>query len=232
MCLNEKNNIMKTKIYLLLFCILVSMYLHSQNSEREAYHTYQQVENLAYDAISSFCGNPSIHENTIKVFNTLEKLRGPINEINSLYAPEGTQDLAKKYSELGYQIDCFIELLRDIRGYNSAGLEEEQMFFVTKCLKGMGWTERVVGVECDNAYFIEYQFEKFKMLFVKNTLPQRPMNDYSAPMNLIEVKFTYDYYGAGGTCNVGAGKYRMIQYMDNVCKDYYNLIKATSKKVN
>lgn len=106
------------------------------------------------------------------------------------------------------------------------------MFFVVDCLKGMGWTEKVLGVECDNAYFVEYQYQGFKMLFIKNTLLAKQYDYTPGPCNLIEVDFTYDHLGLGGSYNVGAGKYRMIQYKDDVKSDYYKVIKATSQLVN
>ena len=156
----------KKGVYLLLVCLLSCLDLHSQNAEEKAYGAYKQLENLTYDAIASFCQHPYIHKNTLVVFETLEKISEPIHDICSMPVPDGAMDLYIKYTNLKFQIDCFIELLKEVYGYNSSGLNEEQMFFVVDCLKGMGWTEKVLGVECDNAYFIEYEYQEFKMLFI------------------------------------------------------------------
>lgn len=228
----KESDLMKKKLYMLLVCLFSSLNLFSQNSEEKAYVVYNQLEDLTYDAIASFCQHPSIHENTLVVFETLNKISEPVKEICSMSAPDGAWNLFEKYKNLSFQIKCFTELLKEICGYVSSGLKEEQMFLIVDCLKGMGWTERVLGVECDNAYFIEYQYQEFKMLFVKNTLPAK-FNAYSSGSNnLIEVQFSYNYQGLGGTYNVGAGKYRMIQYRDNMKSDYYKLIRATSKLIH
>ena len=229
MCRREDKIMIKKGVYLLLVCLLSCLDLHSQNAEEKAYGAYKQLENLTYDAIASFCQHPYIHKNTLVVFETLEKISEPIHDICSMPVPDGAMDLYIKYTNLKFQIDCFIELLKEVYGYNSSGLNEKQMFFVVDCLKGMGWTEKVLGVECDNAYFIEYEYQEFKMLFIKNTLSARLYDYTSKSNNIIEVNFTYDYLGSGGTYNVGAGKYRMIQYKDDMKSNYYKLIKATSR---
>lgn len=228
----KENSMIKGILYILLACLLSCFDLYSQNSEEKAYGAYKQLEDLTYDAIASFCQYPNIHKNTFVVFETLEKISAPVRDICSMSVPDGAMDLYTKYENLNFQIDCFKELLKVICGYNSTGLQEDQMFFVVDCLKGMGWTEKVLGVDCDNAYFIEYQYQEFKMLFIKNTLPAKLYDYTSGASNLIEVDFTYDHLGLGGTYNVGAGKYRMIQYKDDFKSDYYKVIKATSRLVN
>lgn len=232
MCQKESSMTIKGRLSILLVCLLSCLNLYSQSSEDRAYGAYQQLEDLTYDAIASFCQHPNVHKNTLVVFETLEKISKPVSDICSMSAPDDAMDLYTKYENLNFQIDCFRELLKVICGYNSAGLKDDQMFFVVDCLKGMGWTEKVLGVECDNAYFVEYQYQGFKMLFIKNTLPAKQYDYTPGPSNLIEVDFTYDHLGLGGSYNVGAGKYRMIQYKDDVKSDYYKVIKATSRLVN
>lgn len=228
----ENNLMIKRNLYILLVYLLACLNLYSQSSEEKAYDAYKKLENLTYDAIASFCQYPNIHKNTTVAFETLKKISAPVQDICSMPAPEKAMDLYTKYENLNFQIDCFIELLKVICGYNSAGLEEEQMFFVVDCLKGMGWTEKILGIECNNAYFIEYQYQDFKMLFIKNTLSASIYNYNSTSSNLIKVDFTYDHLNLGGSYYVGAGKYRMIQYKDNMKSGYYKVIKATSRLIN
>ncbi len=233
MYLKEKNNIMKRFVYLLLSCLGIPFCMFSQTSEEKAFNMYQQVENIAYDAIASFCQFPNEHENTIKVFDKLKQLQGTLRDINSSPVPEGARILSDKYKNLAFQVDCFTDLLRTIRGYSTI-LKEDQMYFLTGILKGMGWSEKILGVECEHAYFVEYQYGDFKMMFVKNTLIEKDDDYYSmsSSKNMIEVNFTYNYYGTGGTYNIGAGKYRMIQYKDNISNKYHKVIKATSKLIH
>lgn len=233
MYLKEKNNIMKRFIYLLLLCLGVPFCMFSQTSEEKAFNMYQQVENIAYDVIASFCQFPAEHKNTTKVFDKLKQLQGTLRDINSSPAPKGARILSDKYKNLAFQVDCFIDLLRTICGYSTI-LKEDQMHFLTGILKGMGWTEKMLGVECEHAYFVEYQHGNFKMMFIKNTLTEKEDDYYSMSnsRNMIEVNFIYDYYNTGGTYNVAAGKYRMIQYKDNVSSNYHKIIKATTKLIH
>ena len=233
MYLKEKNNIMKRFVYLLLLSIGIPFHMYSQTSEESAFNMYQQVENIAYDIIASFSQFPHEHENTIKVFDSLKQLQETLRDINSSPAPEGARILSDKYKNLAFQVDCFIDLLRTICGYSTI-LKEDQMYFLTGILKGMGWTEKMLGVECEHAYFVEYQHGNFKMMFIKNTLTEKEDDYYSMSnsKNMIEVNFIYDYYKTGGTYNVAAGKYRMIQYKDNVSSNYHKVIKATTKLIH
>lgn len=90
-----------------------------------------------------------------------------------------------------------------------------------------GWEKRILNVTCPDAYFVEYSYEDFKMMFVKST---RPRNDYmNNCYHNIEVTFTYEgAYGAGGSYYVGGNKYRMIQFKDNENVSYRKVVKAKS----
>lgn len=78
-----------------------------------------------------------------------------------------------------------------------------------------------------DAYFVEYSYGSFRMMFVKSILPA---NDYRNQIyNNIEVTFTYDrQYGGGGCYIVGGNMYRMIQFKDDENHSYNIILKANS----
>lgn len=124
--------------------------------------------------------------------------------------------------------DAFEELLRTIAGYTSSGIEGTVMEVLLEPLfDEAGWEKRILNVTCPDAYFVEYSYEDFKMMFVKST---RPRNDYmNNCYHNIEVTFTYEGpYGAGGSYYVGGNKYRMIQFKDNENVSYRKVVKAKS----
>ena len=215
------------RILFLFLYVWGTFYVYSQTPSKESFDTYKQVENIVYSTISSFCGCPYVHKNTEAVFKQLKETKKVLDEVIAIPAPEGAKILVDKYINLRYQVECFIELLRTICGYHTL-LKEDQMYFVSQCLKGMGWKERVLPVECENAYFTEYQYGDFRMMFIKNILPKKS-DDPSGLRNMIEVSFDYENIWDGGTYNIGPGKYVMIQYKDDVRSLYMKVVRATSK---
>ena len=123
--------------------------------------------------------------------------------------------------------DVYEELLRTIVGYNSAGIEGPKMeILLEPLLLDSGWYKKKLDVSCEHAYFVEYGFGNFKMMFVKSILPA---NDYrNMKYHNIEVTFTYENYAGGGSWYVGGNKYRMIQFKDDENPHYYQVAKAKS----
>lgn len=102
MCQKESSMTIKGRLSILLVCLLSCLNLYSQSSEDRAYGAYQQLEDLTYDAIASFCQHPNVHKNTLVVFETLEKISKPVSDICSMSAPDDAMDLYTKYENLNF----------------------------------------------------------------------------------------------------------------------------------
>ncbi len=215
------------RICIIAFCLcLLSYNSYSQNAYSNALNNYKQAEYAVQETIASFCRFPYEHENSLKVLERLIKWEQVLHNVNSVPVPDVARDISLKYKDLEFHVKCFIQLIRPVKGY-IADLDEAQMFFLSSVLKGIGWKEKMIMIECENAYFFEYSFEDFKIMLVKNTL--YPSNDYSEHRNRNRLEITfYRQDGGSGTYIVGAGKCRVIQYKDNVLTNYSKLTRAKS----
>ena len=223
------------RLFILLLCLMCTVPAFSQDDYDKSLSELEKVNNLLLDASASFLKFPSSHSNTMIVFNQLKKL-------NTIY--KGIQ--SNKYEVLSkwdnYKVrqfynttdkmqaitDAFEELLRTIAGYNSAGIEGPVMeILLDPLFDEAGWEKRTLNITCTDAYFVEYSYGGFKMMFIKSTLPA---NDYrNQSYHNIEVTFTYEgQYGGGGSYYVGGNKYRMIQFKDDENISYHKIAKAKS----
>lgn len=205
------------RLFILLLCLMCTVPAFSQDDYDKSLSELEKVNNLLLDASASFLKFPSSHSNTMIVFNQLKKL-------NTIY--KGIQ--SNKYEVLSkwdnYKVrqfynttdkmqaitDAFEELLRTIAGYNSAGIEGPVMEILLEPLfDEAGWEKRTLNITCTDAYFVEYSYGGFKMMFIKSTLPA---NDYrNQSYHNIEVTFTYEgQYGGGGSYYVGGNKNELI----------------------
>lgn len=219
------------RFIVLLFLVLCPLSFSAQDMFDESQRVLDKINDSLVEAVSSFLYYPDNNENTLKVYNR-------IKDISLLYKDlqENRYEVLDKWDNYKtrkyYQdidkmqpiADVFEELLRTIAGRNSMGIEGPRMEIVLEPLLNIvGWKKRNLNVFCENAYFCEYEYKGFKMMFIRNTLP---MSDY----NTLSVSFTYEgRFAEGGTYAVGGNLYRMIQFKDDKNPAYYNVIKAESK---
>lgn len=220
---------------ILFMCFVCAIPVFSQDDYDKSLNELEKVNNLLLDASASFLKFPNNHSNTMIVFDKIKKLNTIYKGIQSNkyevlskwdnYKVRQFYDITDKMQAI---TDAFEELLRTIAGYNSSGIEGPVMEILLEPLfDGTGWEKRLLNVSCADAYFVEYSYGNFKMMFIKNILPA---NDYRRQIyNNIEVTFTYEgLYSGGGSCYVGGNKYRMIQFMDNENSSYHKVVKAKS----
>ncbi|WP_239448812.1 hypothetical protein [Mediterranea sp. An20] len=190
------------------------------------------------DMIASFTRFPWNHQNTIVVFNQLKKQNKAYQAIQTMrydskmlrgWGDYQITAFFNRVDKMQAVVDVYEELLRTIAGYNSAGIEGPEMeILLEPLLLDSGWYKKKLDVACEHAYFVEYGFGDFKMMFIKSILPA---NDYrNMKYNNIEVTFTYEGYAGGGSWYVGGNKYRMIQFKDDENTQYYRVVKAKSEK--
>lgn len=223
------------RLFILLLCLICTIPSHSQDIYDESLNELERVNNLLLDASASFLRFPNNHSNTIKVFEQLKKLNAIYKGIQSNkyevlskwdnYKVRQFYDTTDKMQAI---TDAFEELLRTIAGYVSGGIEGPVMeILLDPLFNEAGWVKKVLNITCEDAYFVEYSYGEFKMMFVKST---RPKNDYMNQIhNNIEVTFTYEgLYNGGGSYYVGGNKYRMIQFKDDENTSYHKIVKAKS----
>lgn len=167
--------------------------------------------------------------NQLKKLNTIYKgIQSNKYEVLSKWDNYKVRQFYNTTDKMQAITDAFEELLRTIAGYNSAGIEGPVMEILLEPLfDEAGWEKRTLNITCTDAYFVEYSYGGFKMMFIKSTLPA---NDYrNQSYHNIEVTFTYEgQYGGGGSYYVGGNKYRMIQFKDDENISYHKIAKAKS----
>lgn len=223
------------RLFILLLCLICTIPSHSQDAYDKSLNELERVNNLLLDASASFLRFPNNHSNTMKVFEQLKKLNAIYKGIQSNkyevlskwdnYKVRQFYDTTDKMQAI---TDAFEELLRTIAGYVSGGIEGPVMeILLDPLFNEAGWEKKMLNITCEDAYFVEYSYGNFKMMFVKST---RPKNDYrNQAYNNIEVTFTYEgLHSGGGSYYVGGNKYRMIQFKDDENTSYNKIIKAKS----
>ena len=230
--------VMKRIFFILCFVYPFVAFAQSGYSYKQACQDLEKLDNAMIDMIASFTRFPENHKNTIVVFNQLKKQNEAYKAIQNLRYDynilKGWEDyqITAFYSRVDKMqaiADVYEELLRTIAGYNSAGIEGPEMeILLEPLLLDSGWYKKKLDVSCEHAYFVEYGFGNFKMMFIKSILPA---NDYrNMKYNNIEVTFIYEGYARGGSWYVGGNKYRMIQFKDDENTQYYRVVKAKSEK--
>ena len=223
------------KLLACFLCLLYSVPSFSQDDYDKSLKDLEKVNNLLLDATGSFLEFPSDHSNTLIVFERLKKLNNIYRGLQS-----NKYEVLEKWDNYKTRLfyntvdkwqaitDTFEELLRTIVGYTSSGIEGAEMeILLEPLLVGSGWEKKMLNISCADAYFVEYSYGSFRMMFIKSILPA---NDYNNQIyNNIEVTFTYDgQYGGGGCYIVGGNKYRMIQFKDDENHSYNKILKANS----
>ena len=229
------------KKYLQLIFLLLNLSLTNsvcaQDMFDESLETIEKFNNLFVDEVGSFLDDPYNHQNSLRVFEKVKEfneiykdLQSKKYEVLSKWDNYKTRKYYDSIDKMQAIAEAFEELLRPIAGYADRGIDGPEMEILLEPLfESMGWKKRMINVVCDDAYFCEYEYGDFKMMFVKNT---RSKTDYSRGVNnTIIVDFTYENpYGPGGTYYVAGGVYRMIQLKDSENTIYRKLLKAKSKK--
>lgn len=234
---NINNRIMKRILF--SFFILIPSFCFAQNNVfDESLIVLNKLNEGLSGRIASFLEFPETHRNTIKVYDGILEIKNVLKDQEfdpatyknpqAIWSNPKVQQYYNLVDKMRLYADIFEELLRNFKGYNSAGLSQNQMSLLDPLFRMCGWKITLLNVDCKDAYFYEYQLKGCKMLFIKNTLPPADYNN--AIFNNIEVDFTYDYYGTGGKWYVGGGKYRMIQFQDDENSQYYSIIKASSER--
>lgn len=224
------------KVYVILYFFLLPIATYAQKDMfDESIDQAEQINNSLIDIIGTFIASPENHGNALSAFSGCQQINNICQailknkyETLSQYNNDKVHLFYNKIEKINAIAEAFEELTRTIVGYNSSGIEGTVMeILVDPLLIGSKWNKRILNITCEHAYFVEYSYNDFKMLFIKNTLP--PNDDKNFIYYNIEVTFAYDgKYNGGGTCYVGGNKYRMIQFKDNENSSYYNIAKATS----
>lgn len=244
----------RKQLWLLIFLLFAGVALYAQvpkaiNYQAVAYGSpsspqdeydkslkeLERINNVFLDVASSFLKFPYDHNNTLIVFDQIKKLNATYKEIQSAkykdisrldnYKVRYFFDMTDKMQAFAA---VFEELLREIAGYNSSGIEGAEMeTLLEPIFNEFGWEKRMLSLTCSDAYFVEYSYKDFKMMFIKST---RPKNDYRNNI-YYNIAVTFKYEGINGEeweCYVGGNKYRMIQFKDDKNVRYQKVIKATS----
>ena len=223
------------RLFVLFLCLMCTVPSFSQDDYDKSLNDLEKVNDLLVDASASFLRYPNSHSNTLVVFNQLKKLNTIYKEIQSnkyeVFSKWDNYKVRQFYNTVDKMqaiANAFEELLRVIAGYNSVGIEGPLMEILLEPLfDEAGWEKRTLNITCEDAYFVEYSYGDFKMMFVKSTLPA---NDYrNQSYHNLEVTFTYEgLHGGGGSYYVGGNKYRMIQFKDDENISYCKVVKAKS----
>lgn len=227
------------RIGLLPIFILISSHCFAQRDVfDQSLEAIKKVNGLLVDCIASFLEFPESHNNTVKVYDQILEIKTAVKDQKfdpsayenpqAIWSNPKVQRYYKQVEEIQILTLIFEELLRTFKGYGSGGLTQEQITLINPLFREMGWKITLLDVDCKDAYFYEYEYKSFKMMFVKNTLP--PADYRNQIYNGIQVEFTY-HNGLGGMYAVQGGLYRMIQYTDDKNPNYGKVIKATSRRM-
>jgi hypothetical protein len=224
----------RVKLIIFLACLICTIPSFSQDEYDRSLNDLEKINDAFIDAFGSFLESPYSHSNTLNVLDRIIQFNKIYKEIQS-----NKYDVLAKWDNYKVRLfydktdkmqaiaNAFEVLLRPFAGYASAGNEGAEMEILLEPLfDEMGWEKRILNVTCPDAYFIEYSYGNFRMMFVKSTRPRD--DDMNFRSHMIEVTFTLEGYGAGGVYNVGGNRYRMIQFKDDENVSYRKIVKATS----
>lgn len=234
-----RNCININKCILVIIFSLFSGGLYAQKDVfDQSIETAKQLEGFLLDAVASFIKFPDNHENTnssylrFKQINSVCKsLQENKYEALSQFDNYKVREFYNSIDKTQTVADAFEELLRPIVGYDSGGIDGAIMdIVIDPLLISSGWNKKKLNIDCEDAYFVEYSYEEFKMMFIKNMLPA---NDYRNLLyHNIEVTFVYEGMYGGASYYVGGNKYRMVQFKDDKNASYYKIISANSIRRN
>ena len=136
------------------------------------------------DLTGSFLDNPYHHENTEKVSEqTVNFLNDVINLYNhARYSDDPRVEMDKiMLSNMRNILKCLDFITASIAGYVRGGIKAQEFIDVMHPLfKSFGWEWNKIKVSPDNNLsFYEYRRDRFKMVLVRNMLPQKDGGDYN-----------------------------------------------------
>jgi len=225
------------KKIILAFLLFIPIF---SNAQRDAFdqsiEEINKVNNILIDCMASFLEYPEIHSNTIKVYDRILTIKDLCKDqqssknrlSNTLLTNPKVNQYYGIINEMQIYSEVFEELLRPFMGYNSAGLTQDQMTILDPLFRKFNWDISILDINCKDTYFFEYELKGCKIMFIKNTLP--PDDHINYINHNIEVDFTYNYSGTGGSYYIGGGMYRIIQFKDNQNNGYYKVVKASSQR--
>lgn len=222
------------KVFIIFVCLsFATLRSLAQSYEliQKANADYDRLSAVFIDACGSFFDNANHHSNTEKIHDFLDGNISKLKDFQSNCWDFNLMDLYRD-SENFYTFVSGVETLTSWILKHGGECDEEQWSLIDKVLRGFNWTSNVLDVKTSYALFTEYASpDGFKMLVVKNTLPDN--NLYNAPIpstdNYIEVNYSYAN-GAGGMVVVKPGCTDIIQFKDDENPYYYKLSKAEAKR--
>ena len=226
---------MKSREFLFCLCVLLitPIYTMAQSYEliQKANADYDKLSGVFMEACGSFFDNANHHANTLKINNFLDANISSIKNFQSNCYDFNLMDLYRN-CETFYTFVSGVETLTSWVMGHGGECSEEQWDMIEEALKSFNWTSNVLYMNTAFALFTEYVSpDGFKMLVVKNILPDNNSSNAFVPStdNYIEVEYTYTN-GAGGTAVVKPGCTDFIQFKDDENLHYYKLLKAEAKK--
>lgn len=232
-----------------LFAIILQLFgciqLKAQDMFDQSLKNLEEVNNMTYDYVGSFLKNPENHENTLRVFRSLQTISKFYNEqyairfeLLSKFDNYKTRQYVDQIEKVKLLVDAIDNFIGDIAGYVRAGVESPTFDYILKPLfEQFGWECKTLPIQCQDIIFFEYSKGNFKMLLAYNTRPMPDKQDLTGKYNDTEVS-CYTYFKEFRETNVFSkyvvrgGKYRLIQYKDSKNTNYHSLTKATSKRLN
>lgn len=223
------------KVFLILFILIPAVVFSQKDTFDMTLEKLDLLEIYSLSNIESFMKSPEKHANTIMVYNKIERLNDFCKKqlsikntlSSSLLSYNKAQEYFDRINDLQTLTKTYIELLKPLVGYNTGGLAQNQMSFLDQMFRESGWKITMLDISCKDADFYEYQLNGFKMMFIRNTLPQP---DYSNNLfNDINVDFDYNNKTGGLYC-VRGSFYRLIQFKDDTQDGYCVVIKASSER--
>lgn len=224
---------MKKVFIIFVFLSLVTFRSMAQSDEliQKANADYDRLSAVFIDACGSFFDNANHHANTEKVHNFLDDNISKLKDFQSNCYDFNLMDLYQD-CERFYTFVSGVETLTSWVLKHGGECDEVQWRLIDEALRGFNWTSNVLNVKTSFALFTEYTSpDGFKMMVVKNTLPDNNLNNAPIPStdNYIKINYTYTN-GAGGMVVVKPGCTDIIQFKDDENPHYYKLLKAEAEK--
>lgn len=209
---------------------LSSSFVYAQEDQFDEMSTsLVKINGIIVDWYTSFIEFPEVHNNTVKIYPKIANIAQVLTESDdmkqSLSSGLLSTPKAQKYfnevNKLKILSETLEELIKPFVGKPSGGLSREKMEVILNPLfNEMGWKIKKLDILCKDLVFYEYHFKGCNIMFVHNPT-----------YNNIEVQILYN----SGVCSnlkfwIGGGRYKIIQFQDDLNNNYCKNFNATSKK--
>lgn len=214
-------------------------------SQSESSKALGEVNDYVMEILGAFFLNPNNNYNNKIVY---EKIK----DVDKFYSEE----LENKYKSPYYEsytvreyydkiermkniTGVMCDFLNPLAGYVGGSIDGPSFDIILKPIfDQFGWSCKKLSVNCSDIIFYEYSYKNFKMLLAYNTrseasryLQERGIyhdNEVKC-FAYIKVYRKIDWFTK---LVVRGGKYRIVEFKDDVNNNYKNLIKATSNRLN